>query len=45
MPESVRHVNEFSISQGIAVTFFSCGGQMHKHLCQISPGFGVHKNY
>jgi len=34
-------VNEFSISQGSAVTFFRCGGHMRNHLCQSSSELRV----
>jgi len=28
-----NHVNDFSISQGSVVTFFTCDGEVHNHLC------------
>jgi len=34
-------VNELCISQGSAVTFLRCGGQVHNHLGQIPLGFRV----
>ena len=35
--------NDFCISEGSVVTFFRCGGKMHKHLCQISSEFHIQK--
>jgi len=36
-------MKEICISQGSAVTFFRCGGQIHKHVCLICAGFCVPK--
>ena len=36
-------MKEICISQGSAVTFFRCGGQIHNHVCLISAGFFVPK--
>jgi len=36
-------MKEICISQGSAVTFFRCGGQIHNHVCLICAGFCVPK--
>jgi len=36
-------VDKSCISEGSAVTFITCGGQMHTLMCQLHLGFGVPK--